>query len=153
MSPVLWHTILIDLPIVLVLIGPLLFISAIAGRARNRTLTVPAVMLSIVGASSLLASYFNTFVGIQLFHDVTEELSGHLHELAGMATRLPIAITLLFACTWLICWLLVHQLNKAAQRAVLVVFGVAYGFGCVWLIKLAHQGAAIVDHLNVHTRP
>jgi len=155
MSSAAWHTLLIDLPIALVLFGPLLFVAAIAGKDSNRSLTVPAVILGMLGASSLLAFYFNAYVGTQLFEggDATKEVSWHLYELGHITARLPIAIALLFACALLLCWLLVHRLGKAARRVAMVTFSVVYILGCGWLLILAHQGARLVDHLDGHARP
>ena len=155
MSSAAWHTLLIDLPIALVLFGPLLFVAAIAGKDSNRSLTVPAVILGMLGASSLLAFYFNAYVGTQLFEggDATKEVSWHLYELGHITARLLIARALLFACALLLCWLMVHRLGKVARRVALVTFGVVYTLGCTWLFTLVHQGARLVDHLGDRTRP
>ena len=154
MRPATLHTLLIDLPIALVLFGPLLFVAATVGKDSNRALTVPAVMLSVLGASSLFAFYFDTYTAAHAikYGDVTQEVLWHLHELRHITARTFIAMGLLFAGALLLSRLMVHMLSKTALRVYSIILGVVYALSCVWLLVVAHQGANLADHLASHAQ-
>ena len=152
MSPGTSHALLIDLPIALALLGPLLFITVRMGG--RRALVVPAVMLTILGASALFAFYWHAYTTAHAINygDATAEVLSHLDELGRIAVTTSIAVGILLASAALICGLMVRA-GRLAVRLSLAVFGVLYALSGVWLVVVAHEGASLAGHLASHSGP
>ena len=155
MSATTLHILVVDLPIALVILGPILFVAGMFGKDAYRVLTVPAVTLSILGASILGTFYFHTCttVGPIIRGNSAGEVLGHLDELSHIAARTFLSIAFLFASALLLCQAGVQKLSTAALRVTSILFSVGYALGCVWLFVVAHHGAQLADHLASDVRP
>ena len=151
-APNTLHTFAVDLPIALVLLGPLLFVIAAMGKDRGRRLIVPAVMLSILGASSLFAFYLDTYTAASAirYGGGREQVLPHLQELGYIATKTFVAMSLLFAGAFLLSRLTAQLLSKTALQISSAVFAVVNILCSVWLLVIAHKGANLAVHLAKH---
>ena len=155
LAPDTLHKIVIDLPLGLVILGSLLFIAATISKSCPREFTVPAVMLTILGASSLFAFYVDSRTVVPALPDgqPSAELLQHQRHLGLLTVKTLVAAALLFAIALLFCRLVTHNLSQPALHISAVGFSIAYVTCCVWLIVVAHQGQRLANHLASHARP
>jgi hypothetical protein len=146
------HLLVIDLPVVLVLVGTLLLILARRWKDRAPQFIVPAVMLTVLGASLLYALVDNQAAAAAQSLQVSDELSQHRHDLIRLGVMTVAAAALLFASG-----LLVYRMRPGPARTiasrVTVALGIVYAIGFLWLVGTAHRTASLADHLAGHLQP
>ena len=154
MSATTLHILVVDLPIALVVLGPILFVAANFGKEAYRVLTVPAVMLSLLGASTLGTFYYHTWTtAAAVIRDTSAgELLGHLDELSHIATGALLSIGLLFAGALLLCQMPFQKLRTPALRVSSIFLGAGYVLCGIWLMVVVHHGSKLADHLASHIR-
>jgi hypothetical protein len=149
------HQLAVDLPLACVLVTPLLLAADALRKDRNPALIVIAVILMVLGASSL-------FVALVEIQPATEALRAsqagaevleHQRNLVILALSSFIAATLLFASGLLAWRTLAARMRPTALSVTSLVFGLVYVLCSVWLIIAVHQGARLADHLATHARP
>ena len=149
------HQLAVDLPLACVLVTPLLLAADALRKDRNPALIVIAVILMVLGASSL-------FVALVEIQPATEalrtsqagaEVLEHQRNLVILALSSFVAATLLFASGLLVWRTLAARMRPTALSVTSLVFGLVYVLCSVWLIIAVHQGARLADHLATHARP
>jgi hypothetical protein len=148
------HTLSVDLPIALVLVGPLLLVAAMWRKNSLPELAVPAVISTVLGAASLYA-FFASETTMKVLHDgqAGTEVLQRQHDLIFLAVNTLASATLLFASGLLVCRMMSQTFNKTASRVLLGISALVYILGCMWLIVAAHDGAKLADHLARHAPP
>ena len=142
------HLLAIDLPLGCVLVTPLLLAANALRKDSNPAFIVPAVMLIVLGASSLCGALLETQPATEALRtgQAVAEVLEHQHNLVILAASTFVAATLLL-CGWLLVWrALVARMQPRALSVTSVVFGLVYVLCSVWLIIAAHQGARLADH-------
>ncbi len=149
------HLLAIDLPLACVLVTPLLLAASALRKDRNPALIVPAVMLIVLGASSLCVALLETQPPTEALRAgrTGAEVLEHQHNLVILAASTFVAAALLFAAALLVWRALAVRMQPKAMLVTSVVFGFVYVLCSVLLIIAAHQGARLVDHLAGHARP
>jgi hypothetical protein len=149
------HLLAIDLPLACVLGTPLLLAANALRKDRNPALIVPAVVLIVLGASSLFAATLETQPAAAALpgSQAAAEILQHRHNLVILAVATFVAATLLFAAGLWVWRALSTRMQPKAFSVTSVVFGLVYVFCSVWLIIATHQGARLADHLAGHARP
>ena len=149
------HLLAIDLPLACVLVTPLLLAANALRKDRNPALIVPAVVLIVLGASSLFAAILETQrAGAALpGSPAAAEILQHRHNLVILAVATFGAATLLFAAGLWVWKALSTRMQPKAFSVTSVVFGLVYVCCSVWLIIAVHQAARLADHLAGHARP
>jgi hypothetical protein len=148
------HIVEIDLPIAFVLVAPLLLLAS-ARRNRNEPLIVPAVMLFVLGLSSLYVALVESPSAGQAFRNVHAgaEILQHGHDLVSLAISTLAAATLLFVLGLLFRNALVIRVRQTGGYVTALVCGIVYAFCAVWVLMAAHQGAKLAKHLAEHAQP
>ena len=149
------HLLAIDLPLACVLATPLLLAANALRKESNPALIVPAVMLIVLGASSLCVALLETQPATEAFRagQAGVEVLDHQRNLVILAASTFVAAALLFAAGLLVWRALAVRLQLTALSLTSVVFGLVYVLCSVLLIIAAHQGARLADHLAAHARP
>ena len=149
------HMLAIDLPLACVLVAPLLLAANAVRKKSNPALIVPAVMLIVLGASSLCVAFLETQFPTEALRtgQVREEILDHQHNLVILTVSTFVSATLLFAIALLVWRSFVTRIQPKSLSMTSVVFGLVYVFCSGWLIIAAHQGARLADHLAGHARP
>ena len=149
------HLLAIDLPIACVLVTPLLLAAIALRKDSNPAFIVPAVMLIVLGASSLCVAFLETQppTGELLTGQAGAEVLNHQHNLVILTISTFVAATLLFAAALFVWRTLVNRMQPKSLSVTSVVFGLVYVLCSVWLIIVAHRGARLADHLAEHARP
>ena len=149
------HLLAIDLPLACVLVTPLLLAANALRKGSNPALIVPAVMLIVLGASSLCVALLETQPSTEALRTGQEgaEVLEHQRNLVILAASTFVAAALLFATTLLVWRALAARMQPKAIAVTSVVFGLVYVLCSVLLIVAAHQGARLADHLVGHARP
>lgn len=148
------HLLEIDLPIAFVLVSPWLLIAS-TRKTRNAPLVVPAVMLFVLGLSSLYVALVENPTAASSFQNLHagSELLRHHHVLISLAVSSLAAATLLFVIALLFWDVLTTGFWKKRLPAVFTVFAAIYGVCTIWLLAAAHQGAQLAEHISQHGRP
>lgn len=147
------HTFAIDLPIVLVIVGSLLLMAMVLRNKGHPELMVPAVMLTVLGTSSLCAFFVSRAATEALRNGpMGAEVLQHRYDLFVLALSTIAAATLLFASGLLVRSALSRTFKKTALGVISVAFGLVYVLGSVWLLIAAHEGARLADHLTTHAK-
>jgi hypothetical protein len=136
----------IDLPIVLVFIGTVLLIAARWWRDKAPQLIVPAVMLTVLGASSLYALVDNQAAVAARSLQVSDEVSQHRYDLIRLGVTSTAAAALLFASGFLVYRMRTGTAKRTASR-VIVALEIVYFIGSLCLLGTAHRAASLTDHL------
>ncbi len=147
------HLLAIDLPLACVLVTPLLLAANSLRKDSTPALIVPAVVLIVLGTSSLGAALLETRSAsdVLLNGPAAAEIREHQHSLALFAMSTFASAALLFA-TGLMAWrTVVSRMRPKSLSLASVVFGLVYVFASAWLILAAHRGAVLADHLARHT--
>ena len=149
------HLLAIDLPLACVLVTPLLLAANVLRKDSNPALIVPAVMLMVVGASSLCVALLETQPATEALRtgQVGAEVLEHQRNLVILAANTFVAAALLFATALFVWRALAVRMQPKAMSVTSVVFGLVYVLCSVLLIIAAHQGARLADHLAGHARP
>jgi uncharacterized membrane protein len=149
------HLLAIDLPLACVLVTPLLLAANALRKDSNPAFLVPAVMLMVLGTSSLCVAFLETQPPTEAFLNgrVGAEVLEHQHNLVVLTANAFVAATLLFAAALLVWRALAVRMQARAMSLTSGVFGLVYVFCSIWLIIAAHEGAKLADHLAGHTRP
>ncbi|MGB7555420.1 MAG: hypothetical protein WBM04_13690 [Candidatus Korobacteraceae bacterium] len=149
------HLLAIDLPLACVLVTPLLLAANALRKDSNPALIVPAVMLIVLGASSLCVAFLETRFPTEALRagQAGAEVLNHQHNLVILTISTFVAATLLFATAFLVWRALVNRMQPKSLSVTSVVFGFVYVLCSVWLMIAAHQGARLADHLAGHARP
>lgn len=148
------HILEIDLPIAFVLASPwLLFASA--RKNRNAPLVVPAVMLFVLGLSSLYVALVERPTAADTFQNLLagSELLRHQHDLISLAVSSLAAATLLFVVALLFWDVLTAGVWQKRLPAVFMIFAALYGACTIWLLTAAHEGANLARHVTQHSNP
>ncbi len=147
------HIFAIDLPLALVLIGPLLVIAPTVWKGRYAATIVPAVMMTVLGAAFIYA----LFDGRISFETVPigpgEEVAGHQAGLQSLALSATAVAIVLFASALVLRRVVSRSLDRSAKRIAGAVFGFVYICSSIWLVSAAHEGAILADHLAEHAYP
>jgi hypothetical protein len=146
------HLLVIDLPIVLVLVGTVLLIAARRWKDRAPQFIVPAVMLSVLGASLLYALVDNQAAAATRSLQVSAEVLQHQHDLIRLGVMAVVAAALLFVSGLLVYTMRSGAAGTTASR-VIVALEVGYFIGFLWLLGTAHRAASLADHLAGHIQP
>ena len=149
------HLLAIDLPLACVLVTPLLLAANALRKDRNPALIVPAVMLIVLGASSLCVAFLETRFPSEALRTgrAGAEVLNHQHNLVILTISTFVAATLLFATALSVWRAIVNRMQPKSLSVTSVVFGLVYVLCSVWLIIAAHQGARLADHLAGHASP
>ena len=149
------HLLAIDLPIACVLVTPLLLAANALGKDSSPALIVPAVMLIVLGSSSLCVALLETQPPTEAFQtgQAGAEVLEHQRNLVILAASTFVAAALLFATALLVWWALAARMQPKAMSVTSIVFGLVYVLCSVLLIIAAHRGARLADHLAEHARP
>lgn len=149
------HLLAIDLPLACVLVAPLLLAANAVRTDCNPALIVPAVMLIVLGASSLCVTFLETRSPTEALRigQVGAEVLEHQHNLVILAASTFVAAALLFATGLLVWRSLVNRMQPKSLLVTSVACGLVYAFCSAWLIIAAHQGARLADHLAGRVRP
>jgi hypothetical protein len=143
------HLLVIDLPIVFVLVGTLLLIVARRWKDKAPHLIVPAVMLTVLGASLLYALVDNQAAAAARSLQVSDEVSQHRHDLIRLGVMSTAAAALLFASGLLVYRMRFGAAKTTASR-VIVALEIIYFIGFLCLLGTAHRAASLADHLAGH---
>lgn len=148
------HLLAIDLPLACVLVAPLLLAANTLRGNRTPTLIVPAVILLVLGTSSVGAALLETepAADLVLGSQSAAKVRVHQHELALLAMWVFAAAAVLYALALLAWRAVVVRMRHRSLMMASVSFGLAYVVAAVWLIFLAHRGAILADHLASHVR-
>ncbi len=149
------HLLAIDLPLACVLVAPLLLAANALRKDRNPALIVPAVMLIVLGTSSLCVALLETQPATEALQtgQVGGEILEYQRNLVILAASTFVVAALLFATALLVWRALAVRMQPKAMSVTSVVFGTVYVLCSVLLIIAAHQGARLADHLAGHARP
>jgi hypothetical protein len=149
------HLLAIDLPLACVLVTPLLLAANVLRRGSNPALIVPAVMLIVLGASSLCVAFLETQPPTEALRtsQTGAEVLEHQHDLIILTVSIFVAATLLFATGLLVWRALITRMQPKSLSVTSVVFGLVYVLCSGWLIIAAHQGTRLADHLADNARP
>ena len=147
------HLLQIDLPIAFILVSPWLLIAS-ARRNRNAPLVIPAVILFVLGLSSLYA-----LVGSPSLVDALQnprpgsELLRHQHDLMAWSFSSLAAATLLFVAALLFWDVLTAAPRRNRLAVVYTVFAAVYGACTMWLLIAAHREGSMATHISRHANP
>ena len=143
------HLLTIDLPIAFVLASPWLLIAS-ARKNRDAPLAVPAVMLFVLGLSSLYVALVESSTAESAFQNLKagSELLRRQHDLMSFAISALAAATLLFVIALLFWDVLTTGVWKKRLPAVFVIFAAIYGACTMYLLTAVHQGASAASHLS-----
>ena len=149
------HTLIIDLPLACVLVAPLLLVATVLRDSRNAALIVPAVMLFVLGVSSLYVALVETQARTEALRNVQTraEVLQHQHDLVMLVVSAVAVAILLFVIGLLVRRTLAARTRQTSWSATFVVFVLAYIPCAGWLLIAAHQAARLADHLAEHARP
>lgn len=149
------HLLAIDLPLACVLVAPLLLAVNALRKDRNPALIVPAVMLIVMGTSSLCVAFLETQFPSEALRtgQAGAEVLDHQHNLVILTFITFVAATLLFAIALLFWRSFVARMQPKSLSVASVVFGLIYVLCSAGLIIAAHQGARLADHMARHARP
>ena len=149
------HLLAIDLPLACVLVIPLLLAANRFRKDPNPVLIVPAVILIVLGASSLWVGLVETQPQIEAFQtgQAGAEVVEHQRNLAILAAITFVSAVVLFAAGLLVWRTVTAGMQSKAISMTSVVFGLVYILCSVLLIIAAHHGARLADHLARHARP
>ena len=144
----------IDLPLAFVLACPWLLLASILKR-RNAPLVVPAVMLFVLGLSSLYVALVESPSAAYAFQTLRmgSDLLRHQHDLTLLAISTLAAATLLFVIGLLFWDVLKSAPRQRRLTAAFVVFAAVYGACTIWLLTAAHEGAILAKHVVQHSHP
>ena len=145
----------INLPLACVLVTPLLLAANALRKGSNPALIVPAVMLIVLGASSLCVALLETQASTKALQSsqLGAEVLEHQRNLVILAASTFVAAALLFATALLVWRTLAVRMQPTALSVTSVFFGLIYVLCSVLLIIAAHRGARLADHLAAHARP
>ena len=145
------HLLEIDLPVAFVLASPWLLIAS-TRKNRDAPLVVPAVMLFVLGLSSIYVALVESPTATSGFQTLQAglELLRHQHDLTAFAVSSLAAATLLFVFALLFWDVLTAGLWKKRLPVVFVVFAAIYGACTMWLLTAAHEGASMARHISLH---
>ena len=148
------HLLAIDLPLACVLVAPLLLAANAWRKGNNPALIVPAVMLIVLGASSLCAAFLETQPQTEALRtgQAGVEVLEHQHNLVILTVSTFVGATLLFATALLVWRSRIMRMRPKSLSMTSIVFGLVYVLCSVWMIVAAHQGARLADHLARHAR-
>ena len=146
------HLLVIDLPIVLVVVGTVLLIVARRWKDKAPQLVVPAVMLSLLGASFLYALVDNQAATAARTFQASAEVLQHQHDLIRLGVMSVAAAALLLTSGLLVFRMSPGVVSTTASRLT-VVLEVLYVIGALWLLSTAHRAASLADHLAGHVEP
>jgi hypothetical protein len=146
------HVLVIDLPIVLVFIGTVLLIAAKRWKNKAPQLIVPAVMLTVLGASLLYALVDNQAAAAARSLQVSGEVLQHRHDLIRLGVMSTALAALLFACG-LLAYRMRSGTAKTTASRVIVALEIVYFIGFLCLLGTAHRAASLADHLAGHVQP
>jgi len=149
------HLLAIDLPLACILVAPLLLAANALRKESNPALIVPAVMLIVLGASSLCAALLETQPSTEALRTglVAAEILEHQRNLVILAASTFVAAALLFATALFVWRACAVRMQPKAMSGTAVVFSLVYVLCSVLLIVAAHQGARLADHLSGHASP
>ena len=148
------HLLAIDLPLACVLVTPLLLAANALRKDSNPALIVPAVMLMVLGASSLCVALLETQPATEALRtgQAGAEVLEHQRNLVILAASTFVAAALLFATALFVWRAFAVRMQPKAMSVTSVVFGRLRS-----LLRVADHrgtpGARLADHLAEHARP
>jgi hypothetical protein len=146
------HIFAIDLPLAMVLVGPLLLIAPTIWK-RSYGVIVPAVMLTVLGAASIYAIFDSRISFESVAPGMAEEVTGRQLGLQGLALNAMAVATVLFAGALALRRVVSRSLDRSMKRLAAAVFGFVYLCSAMWLVSAAHEGAILADQLAEHAYP
>lgn len=148
-----FHLLAIDLPLAFVLASPWLLIASTRDK-RNAPLIVPAVVLFVLGISSLYVALMAS-PSTALSQDLRagSDLLRHQHDLVYLALSTVFAAALMFVLELLYWDAITTAFWHGRTAFVFAVFAAVYTACALWLLTSAHQGANLASHVSQHLRP
>ena len=149
-----FHLLAIDLPLAFVLVSPWLLIASTRSN-RNRPLIVPAVVLFVLGLSSLYIALIESPSMTYAFQNMQagSELLRHQHDLTFLALSTLAAATVMFALGLLYRDGIRNASWRKRYAAMFAVFSAVYGACMLWLLISAHLGASLARNMSQRSRP
>jgi hypothetical protein len=149
-----FHLLAIDLPLALVLVSPWLLIASTRSK-RNAPLIVPALVLFVLGLSSLYVALIESPSTAHALQNLNagSELLQHQHDLTFIALDTLLAATLMFVLGLLYWDANTTGFWRRRFVGVFTVFAAVYCACTLWLLKSAHLGAGLARHVSQHLRP
>lgn len=146
------HPLIIHFPIGLLLVAPLLvLIGAVVAPRRARGILVAALLLMVLGTTSVFVAV-ETGEAAGKLAERTLEVNAVLEHHEKLAERTQIvfsALTLLFAAIVLTPVLLRRHPSRVSTTVLPLAFLVFYLFGAVVLVNTAHNGGRLVHQFGV----
>jgi hypothetical protein len=146
------HVFAIDLPLAMVLAGPLLLVAPTVWK-RRYGVTVPAVMITVLGAAFIYAIFDSRINLANIPAESAREIAGQQAGLEKLALGAILAALVLFAGALVLRRVVSRSLDRGATRAAAAVFGFIYLCSSMWLVSAAHEGAILADRLAEHANP
>ena len=148
-----FHILAIDVPLALVLVAPCLLLAS-TRRVSNAPLVVPAIVLFVLGLSSLYVALTEdpSTTALSQNPPTDSDLLRHQHELTHLTLGTLLAATLMFLLGLLYRDYFTISFWRKRFAAVFWVLCAMYGACTLWLLIWAHRGASLARHISEHLR-
>lgn len=145
------HALIVNVPIILLLIAPLLVIVGTAlPSAKGQPFLVSALILMVLGTVTVFVAAATGEAAMKVVGSspATRVALDQHRDLAGTTEELFLMLTLAFAALLYVPRLLGNELESWVNSALLAAFLVFYATGALFLANTVHHGGDLVHGLG-----